>query len=111
MEVFFHSTKLQKLCNSEKDMLRDLGKKRAEKLKTRLTELRAVDNLAQIPSVPPPRCHALSGDRQGQLTVDLDHPYRLVFIPANNPVPVKPDGGLDRTNVTAVEIVGIEDPH
>lgn len=111
MEVFFHSRKLQKQCNSEKDMLCAFGQKRADKLKTRLAELRGVDYLALIPSTPPPRCHELSGNRQGQLSVDLDHPFRLVFIPANDPVPTRPDGGLDRARVTAVEILEIVDPH
>jgi plasmid maintenance system killer protein len=111
VEVFFRNRKLQKQCNSENEMLCAFGKKRAEKLKTRLAELRAVANLALIPSTPPSRCHELSGNRQGQLSVDLDHPFRLVFIPANEPVPTKPDGGLDWRRVTAVEVVEIVDPH
>jgi hypothetical protein len=36
---------------------------------------------------------------------------RQVFIPANDPVPTRPDGGLDRARVTAVEILEIVDPH
>ena len=111
MEVFFRNRKLLKLCSSENNMLRDLGRKRADKLKMRLNELHAMDNLSLIPVVPPSRCHELAGDRQGQLSVDLDHPYRLIFIPANDPVPLKPDGGLDRTKVTAVEILEIADTH
>ncbi len=111
MEVYFRNRKFQKLCNSESVMLCELGKKQATKLKTRLMELRAADNLGQIPTVPPPRCHELSGDRKGQLSVDLDQPYRLFFIPANDPVPLKPDGGLDWSAVTAVEILEIADPH
>ena len=111
MEVFFRHRKLQKQCNSENDMLRVFGKQRAEKLKIRLAQLRSVANVAQIPTTPPPRRHELSGNRQGQISVDLDHPYRLVFIPANDPVPTKPDGGLDLTQVTAVEILEIVDPH
>lgn len=111
MEVYFRNKKFQKLCNSESVMLCELGKKRATKLQTRLMELRAADNLGQIPKVPPPRCHELSADRQGQLSVDLDHPYRLLFIPANDPIPRKEDGGLDWSAVTAVEILEIADTH
>jgi proteic killer suppression protein len=43
--------------------------------------------------------------------VDLLHPYRLLFIPANEPIPKKPDGGIDLTQVTEVEIISIEDTH
>ncbi len=59
----------------------------------------------------PGRCHELVQDRAGQLSLDLDHPYRLIFAPANEPLPTKPDGGIDWTQVTAVNILGVEDTH
>jgi len=111
MEVFFHSRKFQKICNRESVMQCELGKQQAQKLKVRLMELRAAANLAEISKVPPPRCHELTGDRYGQLSVDLDHPFRLIFIPANDPLPAKPDGGLDWARVTSVEILEIADTH
>ena len=83
----------------------------ARKLQQRLMELKAASCLADISKVPPPRCHQLSGDRGGQLSVDLEHPYRLLFIPANDPIPVKQDGGLDWAKVTEIEIVEIVDTH
>jgi proteic killer suppression protein len=43
--------------------------------------------------------------------VDLEQPHRLLFIPANNPVPIGEDGGLDRTQVTEIEIIEIVDTH
>jgi proteic killer suppression protein len=43
--------------------------------------------------------------------LDVDHPYRLLFVPDHDPVPAKDDGGLDWTHVTAVRIIGIEDTH
>ena len=74
-------------------------------------ELRAASNLDEISRVPPPRCHELSGDRKGQLSVDLDHPFRLILIPADDPIPTKPDGGLDWASLTSVEILEIADTH
>jgi proteic killer suppression protein len=59
----------------------------------------------------PGRCHEVVGNRAGQLSLDLDHPYRLIFEPANDPIPRKDDGGLDWTKVTAVIIIGVEDTH
>jgi len=53
----------------------------------------------------------LSGGRDGQLSVDLEHPYRLLFIPANDPIPLTQDGGLDWTKITEIEIVEITDTH
>jgi hypothetical protein len=56
------------------------------------------------------RCHELHGDRSGQLSLDLDHPYRLLFRPAGDPEP-GPGGGLDWAAVRAVVVIGIEDTH
>ena len=111
MLIFFRTKQLQKICNSSKEMQKAFGTIRAKKLQQRLVELQAADHLAQISRVPPPRCHELTGDRQGQLSVDLDHPYRLLFIPANDPVPHKEDGGLDWSAVTEIEVIEIADPH
>ncbi|MGA2602191.1 MAG: hypothetical protein ABSH09_34935 [Bryobacteraceae bacterium] len=59
----------------------------------------------------PGRCHELKGDRDGQLSIDLDGPYRLLFAPAHNPPPKKPDGGLDWKQVTAVVLAGLVNTH
>ena len=77
----------------------------------RLNELAAADSLRDISHLPPPRLHELSGNRAGQFSVDLDHPYRLLFIPAHDPVPVLENGGIDKSQVTEVEIIGIVDTH
>ena len=111
MKVFFHSKKLQKACSTEKEMLIQMGAQQARKLKMRLMELQAADNLQQLAKLPPPRCHELSGDRKGQFSVDLDHTYRLIFIPADDALPIKDDGGIDWGRVTAVEILEIADTH
>jgi proteic killer suppression protein len=45
------------------------------------------------------------------LPLNLDHPYRLIFEPFHDPLPQKPDGGMDWTKVSSVTIIGIEDTH
>ena len=60
------------------------------------------------------RCHELTeGRRRGQfhLSVDLDHPYRLIFVPDHDPIPKREDGGLEWSQVTAIKILGVEDTH
>lgn len=52
-----------------------------------------------------------TGDRAGQLSMDLDHPYRLIFTPDHDPYPKRPEGGLDWRQVTAINILGVEDTH
>ena len=74
-------------------------------------ELQAAENLAVISHLPPARCHELVGNRAGQFSVDLKHPFRLLFEPDHDPVPQKADGAIDRTLVTAIIIVEIADTH
>lgn len=110
MEISFSTRKLAKTCSNEKKGIRVLGPECAQRLRTRLKDLAAVSVLDDMRHLPG-RCHELKGDRDGQLTVDLRHPYRLVFIPDYDPRPLKPDGGLDWMQVEAILIIDIEDTH
>ena len=49
--------------------------------------------------------------RIGQLAVDVTANLRLVFDPADEPVPTKEDGGLDWDRVKAVRIREVVDYH
>ncbi len=111
MVILFKTTKLEKECNNENLMVRRFGANRVRLLKRRLTELAAATALEDLRHLPQMRCHELKGNKKGQLSVDLDHPYRLIFESANNPVPRKPDGGLDWVKVTEIQIIGVEDTH
>ena len=63
-------------------------------------------------SLPQAYCHELTADRKGQLAVKLDKGYRMVFEVANEPLPLKTDGGLDWNQVTAVRVLKLaEDYH
>ena len=64
-----------------------------------------------IRSLPGSRCHELKGNRKGQLSLDLKHPYRLIIEPADDPIPYKTDGGLDWTRVTIVRVIEVIDYH
>jgi plasmid maintenance system killer protein len=111
MRIFFKTKKLQKICTENAQARKHLGAKGGRKLQQRLMELSAADNLADISRVPPARCHELTGDRAGQLSVDLDHPYRLLFVVGNNPRPEREIGGLDWEEVTEIVIIEIMDTH
>lgn len=112
MEISFRTTKLEKQLLTERGLAK-LGKVRAKKIKVRITELRAASSLYDFwpPLSPPSRCHELSGEYDGCLAMDLDHPYRLILIPNHNPIPEKDDGGLDWTRVTHILIDEIVDYH
>ncbi len=111
MILYFKTRRLQKICSHAGEAINKLGPKMASKLQQRLMELNAASCLADVSKLPPQRCHQLSGNRKGQLSVDLEQPYRLLFIPANDPVPETTDGGLDWAMVTEIEIIEITDTH
>ena len=111
MDILYRSTKLEKEFNELKRLVRGHGKRQGELIALRLVQLRAAPTLATISTLPPIRCHELIGNRQGQLSIDLTHPFRLIFEPANNPIPTKEDGGLNWSAVTAIRILGVEDTH
>lgn len=111
MEIEFSSRKLEKECNDGTLLKRKHGEQRAKLIRRRLDEMRASANLDVLRTLPGPRCHELKGDRKGQLSVDLDHPYRLIFGVNQSPVPENPSGGLDWTKVTQIIVIQIADTH
>ena len=110
MELVFVTRRLEKLCNSDRELVRAFGPQRAKILRRRLDQLRAAEHLGVMRTLPG-RCHELTADRRGALSIDLDGPYRLLFEPAESPPPTKADGGLDWDRVTAIRILEVEDTH
>ncbi len=96
--------------NDTKRLVRRHNLQRAKQIRRRLDDLGAAQTLEVVRTLPG-RCHELKGERSGQLSIDLDGPYRLLFAPAHNPLPRKPDGGLDWTRVRAIILVGVVNTH
>ena len=110
MDILFRERKFEKQCNRFGLLVRAHGERRARVIRTRLDALRAAVNLEDLRNAPG-RLHELKGDRKGQFSLDLDHPYRLLFTPHHRPVPLTADGGVDWSGVAAVRILGIDDTH
>lgn len=103
---------MAKQFNESALLEKEHGVIRAQKIRRRLAELRAAQCLQDFwpPKSGPSRCHELTkGERKGQLSMDLDHPYRLIFVPQQ--ISLKEDGGLNWRQVTAVTILGVENTH
>lgn len=111
MEIYFHSKKLMKICSEKKEAVKAVGENNAGKLMQRLMELKAAHSLDDISNLPPARCHELTGNLKGHFSVDINKNYRLLFIPANDPIPMKNDGGFDKKRITEIEVISIEDTH
>ncbi len=110
MEISFKTSKLAKLCNSEKKLRGKYGPRMAGLIQQRLLDLDAAETLETMRNVPG-RCHQLTEDLNGLFAVDLVHPDRLVFVPDHDPVPELGSGGVDWSQVTKIEVVGIGDYH
>lgn len=111
MEITFRTQKLKKTFDSEKDLKRAYGDRMARAIMRRLAVLKNAGTLALVPTLSPDRLHLLTGNRHGQYAVDLVHPYRLVFKPNHDPVPLKEDGGIDKERVTKITIREVVDYH
>jgi len=109
MQTTYASETIQRLCEEDKHQHKQLGDKRAKRLKNRLGELRAVENVSQLQLG---RLHALTADRAGQYSVDLDGPMRLLSEPTEHPPPtLASSGGIDWQQVNSVRLLEIRDTH
>jgi proteic killer suppression protein len=111
MEILFENERLKRDCTQDRWMQRAHGSNRTRVLRRRLDQIRAAGNLEIFRSLFHRRSHELKVDRAGQVSLDLDGAYRLIIAPAENPVPRKPDGGLDWPRITAIRIMAVEDTH
>ena len=110
MEISFATSKLAKLCNSQKKLQGAHGPRMAGLIQQRLMDLEAAETLESMRSVPG-RCHQLTENLDGLFAVYLVHPDRLVFAPDHDPVPQLSGGGVDWSKVSKIEVVGIGDYH
>ena len=99
MDIVFGNNKVRRACV-----------KATGKLKTRLDDLRAVENLKYAMMLPG-KCHALRADRAGQFAIDAGYPLRLIFEPANEPPPRTKNGTWELELITAIRLLAVEDYH
>lgn len=98
------------LSHDDRQRQKVMGKKRADRFRMRLYDMYDAESLEELRHLPG-RFHELSGDRKGQWACDLDHPYRLIFIPHEDPIPTDKDGKYVWSGIHGVEIVEIVDYH
>lgn len=110
MDISFANKKLEKFANSDREAVRELGKRCASLFKTRLDDLKAATTLEDTRHLPG-HYHELKGDRKGQWACDLEHPNRLIFEPHEDPIPTNKDGQYLWLEIKGVEITEITDYH
>lgn len=110
MDINFENSKFEQDCNAHRALVRRYGERMAGLIRRRLDDLDAASSLVEMRNLPG-RCHELKGNRAGQLSLDLVHPQRLIFVPFENPFPKKSDGGMDWSQIKSILVLGIEDTH
>lgn len=104
MYIKYNNKEIQEICEHASVAKRKVGIHQRKVLARRLYQIESADNLA-ILQQSPGRCHPLRREREGQFSIDLISPLRLVFIPESEGVI------LIEELVTEVEILEIADTH
>jgi proteic killer suppression protein len=110
MKIHYSSEKQEKLLNSSKELTKKFGSENAGKVRRRMDDLRAAQQLETMRMLPG-RTHELHGGRAETFAIDLHKGWRMIFEPADDPPPRKPDGGLDWSQITEIRILELEDYH
>jgi len=110
MEIRFENNNLERYAFDEKYRVKKLGSKQAIVLKKRLDSLLIAVTLEDCRHVPG-RLHLLTSNRQGQFSFHLIEPYRLIFIPDENPIPIDKSGNLIWSEIKNIKIIEIINYH
>jgi len=102
---------MEKHCRDRQGAVKKWGADQGRQVMRRIDEMRDVNSLADLTKFPAIRFHDLIGNRKGQFSVDVKDPYRLVFEPANDPIPRDEAGGIALDQVTIVRLLEVVNTH
>ncbi len=114
MQISILDRKLRDASEDEVKCRRTYGAEMAKKIRTRVAELCAAESLADFwpPKSGPERCHELKADLAGTFSVDVKHPYRMLFKATTDPSKSEFPNERDRwAAIKSIEILRIEDTH
>lgn len=104
MQVSYATTKLEKILTNER-MIKKQYTAFYKKIINRMSEIRAANNLDEIPHVPPPRRHKLEGEYNDCWGIDISKNFRILL---------RPVGDWDESDlktISEIMILSIEDYH
>ncbi len=107
MELTFATKELRDLCLSDYLARQEYGDAFAEKLKARLADLSAVSvasDLFMLPGKP----RELTGDREGQMVLNLIDEHDLIFQSGHTQKRVLESGNVDWARIRRVQLLGVE---
>ena len=114
MEVAISDRKLKRSIENDMERRKRFGADMAKKIRQRMGALAAADSLADFwpPYSGPERCHELKAGLAGTFSMDLKHPYRLLFEPLNLEADIATNDERKRwQSIISVNVIDIEDTH
>ena len=117
MNITIKDKKLKANIGDARKMLKVYGERMSKKITLRLEALAAAENLSVFWQYNgPERCHELKGNRKGCFSMDLVHPYRLIFVATDTGNAGKAAGTVLEgkrlwETIESVCITSIEDTH
>lgn len=110
MNVEYKTKKLYKTVRDLKAIQKNYGT-RAKKVNQRKEEIESSANL-EVLKIVCPNCHPLTGDRDGQFSIEISGNHRIIFEINHDEIPRTGDNQIDFSKVTDVKILDIgEDYH
>jgi proteic killer suppression protein len=107
--IFAFSTKaLRSLCECQARAERELGFKVAKKLRERIADIRAAENVTDLVAGRP---REIEGGRLPNYSINLADGYRIVLCPNHNEIPLTKSRRIDWSKVSRVRIHKIEVAH
>ncbi len=79
MQIKYKTTKLKKTCTNALEAEKIYGFDMAIKISLRLNQINAANSVGILIQFRIGRCHKLKGTRKNQYSMDLVHPFRLIF--------------------------------
>lgn len=104
MLIKYSSNKLEKILTDDR-LIKKYYSNDYNRIKNRLSEMKAASNLSEIPDCPPPRRHKLFGNLKDCWGIDYSKNYRFI---------IKPIGEFDINDLSSIceiEIIDLEDYH
>lgn len=110
MDIYYGNNKLKKQLSSASEIKKAFGAN-AKRVIARMDDIAASPNLAVLMKIPAANCHPLKGNRTGEWALDISANHRMIFIIANDPIPMLDDLSVDTIMVTDISVCEIGDYH
>ena len=110
MKLNCHGPGFHTLSRDKRAAIKALGAESAKKLRTRLDDLDAAQNMENMRHLPG-HWEELKHARAGQFSARLHGGMRLIVKPQKEPPPTKPDGGLNWLAIDSLYIIEVVNYH